>query len=220
MLQIKAVKSKRWLEPVAIFIVWLFIGSAIIGIHLGHVQWFIPKTPINLLIGAVLLALVLPMSTAKQWLAFITAFVVGMGVEIAGVATGKIFGIYSYGSNLGPKLLDVPYMIGVYWAVLTFVTSMIARRYARRQYVVAAVGAGLMVALDLLLEQVSCPLDFWCFEGDYAPLRNYVAWYVTALALHMVTLRLVPDLGAERYSRHLFMSQALFMVYLYWLLRT
>lgn len=207
------------IEPVSIFIVWLFIVSALVGIYLGHFDWFVPKTPFNLMLVAGLLLINLPVDTPQKWAAFAIAFVAGMLVEMLGVASGVIFGIYSYGANLGPKVLAVPLTIGLNWAVLTLSTSMIARQFSSSKYVIIPLGAAVMVGLDVLMEQVSCPLDFWCFEGDHAPLQNYLAWYIVAIALQWSTLRLVPEAAAQRFSQQLILSQAVFFALLYVMLR-
>lgn len=204
---------------VSIFIVWLFIVSALIGVALGYRDWFIPKTPINLLVGATLLVINLRINHLGAYAAFALAFAVGMGIEMLGVATGKIFGVYNYGGHLGAKLAHVPYMIGLYWAVLTLASSMIARYYTSGPLVTAVIGATIMVMLDYLMEQRSCALDFWCFANDHAPFQNYVAWWLTAFVLHLATLRLLPEQKGRLYSAHLLLSQGTFFVVIYWLIK-
>ena len=87
-------------ETLSVGIMWLFTCSALIGISLGYADWFIPKTPLNLLIGLVLLFINIPLNSNKSKGVFIVAFIVGMLVEIVGVKTGEIFGNYEYGKNL------------------------------------------------------------------------------------------------------------------------
>jgi putative membrane protein len=209
-------KHQALVRNISIFTVWLFILSALIGISLGHVDWFITKTPLNLLLGLLLLIINVRLDDIRAWAAFAIAFAVGMGIEILGVSTGKIFGIYSYGANLGPKAYEVPFMIGTYWAVLTIASSMVARHYSQRRWMVSAIGASIMVMLDYLMEQVSCRLDFWCFANDHAPLQNYIAWWITAFLLHFVTHALVADKG-KLYCTHLLLSQGAFFVGVYFL---
>ncbi|MEL7020517.1 MAG: carotenoid biosynthesis protein, partial [Bacteroidota bacterium] len=115
-------------SDLSVFTVWLFVLSALIGIALGHVAWFIPKTPLNLALGAVLLLINFPTYRARFWAVWWLAFFVGMIVEILGVETGIIFGEYYYGDNLGAKFMGVPYLIGVYWAVLSFICAFIGQR--------------------------------------------------------------------------------------------
>ena len=167
----------------SIFIVWLFVISALIGMALGYEAWFIPKTPLNLLIGFGLLLWNTEIDNIKVSAALVIAFVVGMGVEILGVSTGVIFGTYAYGDHLGPKLLDVPYMIGIYWAVLVVITSFIARSIVNHWLIISVIGAGLMVFLDLFIELMAPRFDFWEFADVTAPLSNYIGWFLVAFPL-------------------------------------
>jgi len=196
-------------RPFSVFLIWLFVLSALIGISMGYVSWFIPKTPLNLIIGAVLLFLNFPINNAKTLGVWCFAFVVGMTVEIIGVKTGLLFGEYYYGENLGAKFMEVPYLIGVYWAVLSFITAAIGHRCFAKPLPSALLGATLMVFLDVFIEQLAGEFDFWHFKDEIVPLQNYVTWFVVAFLLQYLLLKSfrVKDF---RYSLHLFLSQLAF----------
>ena len=210
--------------PVSVFIVWLFIISALIGIGLGHTEWFIKKTPLNLMIGAVLLFINFPIDNAKKIGLWVFAFLTGMIVEILGVKTSMLFGEYYYGENMGAKFMDVPYLIGIYWAVLSFICAAIGHKLTQ-QYVLhpektnststkiiaAAVGAAFMVFLDVFMEQMAHPLDFWHFTGGLAPFQNYVTWYIVAFMLQLLLLRNV-KITDYWFSINLYLSQLVFFV--------
>ncbi len=195
----------------SIFIVWLFVISALIGMALGYEAWFIPKTPLNLLIGFGLLLWNTEIDNIKVSAALVIAFVVGMGVEILGVSTGKIFGTYAYGDHLGPKLLDVPYMIGIYWAVLVVITSFIARSIVNHWMIISVIGAGLMVFLDLFIELMAPRFDFWEFALHPVPIQNYVSWFVIAFGLHLLVAKWV-TVSSKQYSFHLYLTQLVFFI--------
>lgn len=206
--------------PVSIFIVWLFIVSALIGIALGHADWFIEKTPLNLMIGAVLLFVNFPIDNAKKVALWFFAFLTGMTVEILGVKTGLLFGEYYYGENMGAKFMGVPYLIGIYWAVLSFICAAIGQKLTRKsgtreeftlgtKILAAAVGAGFMVLLDVFMEQLASPFDFWHFAGGLAPLQNYLTWYVVAFALQLILLLNI-KINDFLYSVNLYLSQVVF----------
>lgn len=42
-------------NTISIFSIWLVTISGMIGIYLGHVDWFVSKTPMNLILGMILL---------------------------------------------------------------------------------------------------------------------------------------------------------------------
>ena len=106
--------------PVSIFLVWLISISGIIGIYAGGADWFLPKTPLNLSVNLLLLLWLFPARNYHSLFLWLSVFAIGMGVEIVGVKTGVLFGEYFYGNNLGLKILGVPILIGINWAVLTF----------------------------------------------------------------------------------------------------
>ena len=198
-------------KPLSIFLLWLFVVSALIGITLGYADWFIPKTPINQTLGAVLLFLNFPISTRRKLAVWLLAFAVGMAVEIIGVKTGVLFGEYHYGDNFGWKLMGVPYLIGVYWAVLVFLTGAIAFRVSKHPVLRILIGAALMVGLDVLIEPLAHQFDFWHFTGGMPPLQNYTTWFLVAAGLHTVFVRVVA-VSDFWYSLHHFLSQVGFFV--------
>ena len=199
---------------IAIGILWLFHISAIIGISLGHLNWFVQKTPLNLSLSLLLFILIFPLNTLKKGIAFILFFAGGMFAEWLGVNYGILFGEYEYGHNFGPKLDGVPYLIGVYWALLTFVTASILD-YTRLSTVVKIIlAAGLMVLLDFFMEQSAPVFDFWTFDEKIVPLENYVTWFVIAF-LFQVILRSLRIEGNKSFSLNIYMAQLFFFIYFF-----
>ena len=209
--------TSRFQLNLGAFVLWLFICSALIGMSLGYEQWFITKTPLNLLLVALILVWIYPIRDRNYWSAWFIAFATGMAVEILGVQTGLIFGDYEYGDNLGLMVLDVPLLIGVNWAVLSFVTYAISRKLVRNALGQMMLGGFLMVLIDIPMEQLASRFDFWHWAGDHIPLQNYVAWLVTAFFLQWVLRRLV-DRGNYVISSHIYLSQFVFFVLSYLIL--
>ena len=197
------------IEIISIFLLWLFTISSLIGIGLGFTDWFIAKTPINLMLGFLLVLINIPFTKKYSKLIFVVFFLFGMGLEIAGVIRGDIFGVYHYGENLGFKVFGVPLMIGIYWAVLTTVTSQIGRSLFKNTIVIALFGASLMVGLDFLMEQMAHTFDYWHFKNDIAPLQNYVTWFGAAFLLNILAIYLIPK-GGKRFALHLYFNQIVF----------
>ena len=209
-LQYPVVKSN-----IAVFAIWLVTISGMIGIWLGYGNWFLPKTPFNLLLGVALLYWNFPLK--NYWpgmLIWSLVYITGMTVEMIGVNTGLLFGDYWYGENLGWKLINVPLLIGINWVVLTFLTATIAKRFIRNQWLAPVVGAALMVALDFFIEPVAPVFDYWHWNAGFAPLRNFLDWFVISLVLHVLVKNYVP---AEKHPLplHHFASQVLFFVFFY-----
>lgn len=202
----------RTQNSIAIFLVWLFHVSAVIGIFLsGTTEWFISKTPLNLLLCFALLAWVFPLNTTKKISLFAIFFLTGMIAEIIGVQTGILFGDYIYGENLGVKFLGVPFMIGVNWALLTFISGSMAGKWFSSLPVRVLTGVSLMLALDFFMEGVAPEFDFWEFSGGEAPFYNYICW--GGLALLMQAAYHYYDIsGNYRFSAHLYLAQLLFFL--------
>ena len=172
-------------EITSIAIIWLFHVSGILGIIYGNSEWFISATPLILSIN---FALLLINCNGHKWFfhMVILGFLTGMITEILGVQRGWIFGDYQYGDALGYKILGVPVLIGVNWALLTIITAAIAQQFYDNLFMRIVIGACLMIFLDLLIEPIAPVLDFWAFEGGNAPLQNYIGWTAVAIFLQSI----------------------------------
>lgn len=214
---ISSLKDKSYslhAEDVSIGLVWLFQISGLIGISAGHDQWFISKTPIILCLTFILLVFNFPISSSRAVLLTTLFLAVGMLTEWIGVKYGILFGSYSYGSNLGPKIGGVPYLIGLYWALLVLVTGVAANHLSTNKLSRILIGAVLMVTLDFFMEESAPKFDFWSFTSGIAPLSNYISWFALALVLHFV-LQLFTLSGSKRFSVHVLTSQFFFFIYFY-----
>ncbi len=198
----------------AIFIVWLFHVSAIIGISLGHFEWFVSKTPLNLLIIGTLIVLAYPVSTDKAIRVAVFFYLAGMAVEWVGIHYEFLFGKYSYGDNLGPKIDGVPWLIGVNWMVLILITAAISAKVFNHWLLKILAGALLMVFLDVFIEESAPILDFWNFSSQEVPMRNYLAWFVISAFLHYIYHRSRLE-GDFLLSLHVYLAQLIFFLYLY-----
>lgn len=196
------------------FIVWLFHISAIIGISIGYQNWFIEKTPLNLVIVTVCFFWVFPIKSKRNLLLFLLFCFLGIFAEWLGVTYGLIFGSYSYGANFGPKILGVPWLIGVKWAMLTFVCSIIANQYVKNKWIASMFAALLMLLLDFFMEKSAPIFDFWEFKGGVAPLQNYIGWFGIALLFQFILNQKKPE-GNIIFSYCVYFAQLLFFIYFF-----
>tara|TARA_X000000950_G_scaffold49621_1_gene58184 strand:+ start:2237 stop:2887 length:651 start_codon:yes stop_codon:yes gene_type:complete len=199
---------KLSIENLSIGLVWLFHISGILGILYGNSDWFISATPVNLTLNFVLLLI---NCKGNKWfiLIILLGFFTGMTTEILGVQFGWIFGDYQYGSQLGTKVLGVPLLIGINWALLTVITGAIAHQFYSNLFMRVFIGVGLMLFLDLLMEPLAPVLDFWAFDGSEAPLQNYIGWAAVALFLqlsyHFFKIKIT-----SWFPHHLYLLQIIF----------
>jgi len=141
-------------------------------------------TPFNLLATAAIVFHFEEKKNAGYIILLFVTFLVGFGIEVAGVHTGAVFGEYAYGATLGFKLWEVPLAIGLNWAVLIYTTGLLSDRLKVPKVIRAIIGALLMVVLDYLIEPVAIKFDFWSWSLESIPIKNYIAWFIVSLALH------------------------------------
>lgn len=196
-------------QNIAIFFIWLVHISAIIGIFLGYREWFITKTPMNLVLLMIVLFLFNPLMDRKSITVFAIIFAGGFLSEVIGVNTGLLFGDYRYGGNLGWKIAGVPLLIGINWAVLVVVSAEIVKSIKVPLWLRATLAAGLMVLLDAFIEPVAPALDFWHWTHGQPPAFNYVTWFVIAYGLILFYDKTAKN-GNTLIARHIYFAQLFF----------
>ena len=179
----------------------LFHVIGIAGILFFDKDFFIRSTPFNLLLMFALL-LWTQEKPNRYFLLFIaTCFIAGVGVEIIGVNTSALFGSYQYGNVLGPKVMNVPLIIGINWFIIiyccgisvhTLLMKIINRMPVTENTTPQALkvlsiiidGATLAVFFDWLMEPVAVKLDYWHWNGDGSvPFYNYICWFIISVLL-------------------------------------
>lgn len=170
---------------ISIGLLWLFTISGIIGILSPAKDWFLMLTPLNLSLSFVILCIHLKGVSKHTVHALAIPFLLGFITEALGVNYGLLFGTYSYGANLGFKVLGVPLIICVNWCMLTMVTADLAKYLSKNKWIRIGAGAFIMTLLDVVIEVSAPRFDFWAFEGGIVPLQNYLAWFAIASLAHL-----------------------------------
>ncbi|MBN2522036.1 MAG: carotenoid biosynthesis protein [Bacteroidales bacterium] len=210
---IRSLIIQRIKETRIILIVFYSVGIA--GIAFDSTRdLFISLTPLALILSlTVLIAFHQPVNLKKEVSVFATIFISGFLIEAAGVKTGHIFGIYSYGEGLGSKLFGTPLIIGINWVFLIYCTAAIATKITLPVVFRITISSSLMVIYDLIMEQIAPFMDMWSFEGGKAPLRNYAAWFILA-SIFQIFLRLAGVRTINRIAPFLFLIQIFFFIIL------
>lgn len=173
----------------------------------------------------VLMAVLLVLTTnrgKKQLLGFFTiCYITSMIVEIVGVRTGLVFGTYYYGEVLGPKLLNVPLVIGVNWFVVIYCSAMCMNAIDRflgklrmrdmNEWIWIAGGALLATLFDALLEPAAVRMQMWYWPEGQPPLLNFMAWFALS-ALLLSAYRRLDRFALNQFAVNLFFIQAIFFV--------
>ena len=193
---------------IATFIAILFHVSGVIGIlFTDHKDWFIQNTSLNLVLMSVLVLWNQPEKNKAFFGFLLISFLTGMGVEMIGVNTGRLFGSYHYGNRMGIKFNSVPWLIGLNWFVLMFCCGIVMTKlhhWIKHQYEVAGItmtpvieklslvfdGASIALFYDWIMEPVAVKLGFWEWKDGIIPGYNYACWFLISMFLLWVFSKL------------------------------
>ncbi|MBN1834865.1 MAG: carotenoid biosynthesis protein, partial [Spirochaetales bacterium] len=150
------------------------------GILLHLLPWtrslMVAITPVFLVVTAVYVIGSLSPRQNPRVIVFVAgAFLAGFAAEVAGVATGSVFGVYRYSGALGPKLFGVPPLIGLIWCLVVLGAAVLADMLFHRRVATLVLVPLFCVAFDVVLERGAVFLGYWTWEGGTVPLRNYAA---------------------------------------------
>ena len=176
----------------SIFFLWLINISGFFGITSDQNEFFLSTTPYVLSLTLLLLILNHDLSDKKSKTGLILIFLFGLIVEILGVNYGLFFGEYSYGANLGPKIYEVPYVIGFNWVLLIIATGSVSDKLIKGKEIYKILFASsLMVLIDLLIEKSAPKLDYWEFVISPVPFSNYLWWFIFSLCFQYIFFKTV-----------------------------
>lgn len=173
----------KYRTQLSVGVLVIFYSVGLVGILGEGGQEFANLTPLNLMLSALILWLNHEHWSKKVVLGILFAALVGFGIEVLGVKTGKIFGVYEYGNALGFKFFEVPLTIGLNWAMLAYSSAVVVKKLSKNTVVRSAIGASIMVLLDVLIEPVAIQFDFWSWQSDTIPLQNYLAWWLISFGV-------------------------------------
>lgn len=165
-------KQKR----IALFLILSMHLAGVLGLMTPWRGFFQDFTPVHILVMTLLLLRFGGLDRRYLLTAGLVAVFTFL-VEMAGVQTGLLFGEYTYGSTLGPKVVGTPLVIGANWVLLSFSIAHLLGRAGLDLPVKAMLGATLMVGLDVFIEPVAMAFDFWSWKGGAVPMHNYIGWW-------------------------------------------
>lgn len=194
----------------SIFFLWLINISGFFGITSDQSEFFLSTTPYVLSLTLLLLLLNHDLSDNKSKIGLILIFFLGLIVEILGVNYGLFFGEYSYGANFGPKIYEVPYLIGFNWVLLIIATGSLSDKLIKGKEIYKILFASsLMVLIDLLIEKSAPKLDYWEFVISPVPFSNYLWWFIFSLCFQYIFFKTVKS------KEHYLSSNILFIQFLF-----
>jgi putative membrane protein len=143
-------------------------------------------TALNLLVGFSILMYCHRVINRRFFVSAAMIALIGFFIEVIGVKTGSLFGSYTYGTVLGPMIMETPLMIGVNWIMLVYLSAYIARRISANLLISSLIGAGIMTGLDVLIEPFAIQFGLWTWTGHHVPLQNYIMWFILSFVFNMI----------------------------------
>ena len=210
-------------ETIAILVLAILYAVGLFGTTIFKLD-LLKLSPINLIVSAAVLFYFHQPKNTLFWIWVIGVFQAGYILELLGVTTGRIFGQYLYGNNLGIKVAEVPVIIGLNWVMLCYVSMHVAqlffdkiiKRKETHLIVKVSVSALLMLCVDILIEHIAPQLDFWYWKNNVIPIQNYTAWYIFASAFMYIYQQLQLPL-TNKIAPWLYVFQVMFFAGMNWL---
>ncbi len=194
--------------PYSIWIVVLIHLVGIIGMLSPFQEYFRLLTPLNLLLSATILWANHRHRHLEVFWYSLFVFVLGFMIEFLGVRYGIIFGPYTYGNTLGPKLFNVPIIIGLNWLLVMYCIASLTDNLKIPILLKIIAGATLAVAVDWLIEPVAMHFDFWSWKDGVVPVQNYIGWFFTSIIMqsgyHILKVKADNKLALPYYFTQLF----------------
>ena len=194
---------------IAILLLALSHIVGIVGFNSPFAEWFMILTPLNLLLCCFLLLSGHSHITRSTLFGLAGIGLIGFIIEWVGVHTGIIFGEYTYGRTLGPKIDEIPVIISINWLMLTYAIGNVVARFSTDFYWRIILGAILMVGLDLIIEPVAIRFDMWQWETESVPLMNYLAWFIVSIGTMTIYFKSVHGQN-NKMAEWVILSQLLF----------
>ncbi len=163
------------------FVILVYVSGAI-GFVVNPV-FFQKFTPFTLLLTLAVFLLHQPVFDKRYFLVLFFIAVITLGLELAGVHTGWIFGEYYYGTSLGPKVYGVPLIISLNWALLINCVVILSSELVKSKWLISLGAAVLLTFFDVVMEAVAPVMDMWYFAAGDAGLHNYLAWFLTTFLM-------------------------------------
>jgi bisanhydrobacterioruberin hydratase len=134
-------------------------------------------------------------------------------IQVIGINTGAIYGLYWFNDTLSTQFANVPIIITFNWAMLILASYGTISKFVKNRYVRALISSLLIVLLDLFMEPVAMKLNYWSWQSNSVPIQNYIAWFLlsyvfsTFLAVFKIHAR-------SALFRFYFITQLLFFIIL------
>ena len=179
----------------------LFLVESAIALIPGALPAELNAPLFNLLLNAFVIEHALTLYRVWDVVAFyVVTLVVSFSLENIGVLSGFPFGSYYYSDALGPKLGEVPILIGFSYVGASYASWVVALILLRvwtsplrgaLTVVVPLFAAIFMVMWDLTFDPANSTIQKWWIWGDGGayfgvPISNFAGWYLTVFVFMLI----------------------------------
>ena len=140
------------------------------------------------------------------WTAAYVGVTAGLGLlaESVGTRTGLPFGDYAYTDSLGWRIMDVPVVVPLAWAMMAYPCLLVGQALARSPLVAAAIGGLALASWDLFLDPQMVEAGYWAWAdvqvslpgSPDVPVSNHLGWLLVAVVI-VAVLQLLPRTVAD-----------------------
>jgi len=184
---------------IKIFFSIFFLVGAILHVIPYTLEMAKILTPFTLIFSTGFV-LYFPLKNTRFRIWFFPTLIVTFVLEAIGVETGMIFGAYHYGTTLGIKFFDVPFIIALNWVCVVFGAITISDHFIKNRLLAATSSAILCTVFDYIMEPSAIHLDYWVWHSGDIPFLNYTAWFLISLIASLYYLLLKPAVRIDRAS--------------------
>lgn len=194
-----------YVRAVAFGLVVMFTVGAAGHLIPSAVSWMLRVTPaFSLLTTAMVLVPYIATGGRSFLLWAAVGYAFALLLDVAGLSYAGMVGQFEFGETLGWKWRGVPLLVGVNWMMVLNGAVCAAGRVIPpeadkwRRPAVALLAGLILVVFDLLMEPAAARLDYWHWAEGFAPVRNYVMIFISAVlfaAFHPRQNQTACDLG-------------------------
>ncbi|MEZ4937258.1 MAG: carotenoid biosynthesis protein [Crocinitomicaceae bacterium] len=201
-----------WYGPFAIGIILILHIVGLYEILIGKNTDLMASSSWIILISSALCFAPEFKTISKNWVPYLSVYLIGFCAEMIGVNTGYLFGEYTYSDSLGIKILETPLIIGILWLSLSIGIQSFFKHFNLSKSANILLGSLFMLLFDALLEPVAIAYNLWSWQEGTPPLFNYICWFVLAFLMQWLLWNTTKKKSLFKY---LFFINLFFFVGLY-----
>jgi putative membrane protein len=189
---------------------WFLIGILGFAFPFTH-DLFRHLIPVTILLMSIIIIIYHKPLNMRFWQITILVAILGFGIEVAGIKTGFLFGDYVYGSILGPKIAEVPIIMGLNWVLMVYGGMAIASRTGLQMIPVSLISALILTITDIVIEKFAILTGMWSWDGGSPPFRNYISWYVASFILSLLYYKAIRA-GKRKVAVYIYIYQMVLFI--------